>query len=180
MHDWDKNWIAVGGSEARVPSHEVFKKITSDQGMDLDDLCRWRDRHPYARIVTDVKVNRVQALFEIKETCGVAGIIPQIHDESEYVMARRLGFDSIILTLYKSWKHPNYGYKDWDSSRNLIGITFPVERIDDYDLRRLTADSGCALVHTVNESAQWKALKGRGICAIYTDRLDPESAQSVP
>lgn len=174
IHDWGDSWRAIARcASCTIPTHSEFMAVTDGEGMDLHGLCRWRDLHPDARIITDVKSELVKSLEMIKGRCGVSGFIPQVHNEYGYQAAVRLGYDSVILTLYRSKRHPTYLYEEWSSSRSLIGITFPAERFSDYDLDRLGAGGRCLLVHTINSHSEWNSMAGHGMCAVYTDRMIP-------
>lgn len=168
IHDWEISWEKLGGNSGERP------KIDDPNARDLmtlKDACQWRSRNANSRLITDVKQRNIDALFMIKNICGTKGIIPQVHNESDYSLAKQLGFHSVILTLYRAHKHPNYSW-EYFIDDHLVGITIPVNFLNLYEFSRIPRRT-CLMTHTINQQETVDKLSSQGVCGFYTDTLNP-------
>lgn len=117
IHDWDSSAERTFGRKFdSPPTLKRFKELVSQhvlyENCTLETLVNWLNANPSKRVVTDVKDDNVQALKklvnvypEIRER-----IIPQIYHPREYSEVKRMGFDTIILTLYRWDANMPYHY----------------------------------------------------------------------
>jgi len=130
--------------------------------------------HPTKRIVTDVKEDNLPALEQIARLHPdlIAGFIPQAYTPADVVEIRKLGFQDVILTLYR------YGGTDDEvlaetATLPLFAVTMSEDRALSGDLPRRLRDANglSSYAHTLNDPDRVACLLGRGIAGIYTDRL---------
>lgn len=108
LHDWEHSFKRSFGfsTESRVSLRE-FNELVENSSVynkcNLYSLSEWLNNHSDAFLVTDVKEDNIRALnlissaisnFEIK-------VIPQIYTPNSYHKVKDIGFDNIILTLYR-------------------------------------------------------------------------------
>jgi hypothetical protein len=72
--------------------------------LSLRGLIEWLGTHPGATIVTDVKDDNlaVLGLLAGRWPEARARFIPQAYDPAQYLAIRTLGFEKVILTLYRT------------------------------------------------------------------------------
>jgi lipoteichoic acid synthase len=177
LHDWgNANWFAGINYSTEQPTHEDFKKRTGILGLeflDLDELMQWLLKHEDAYIVTDIKQENVRILGDIRENYPEAGkrVIPQIYYLDEYEPVRNLGYEHIILTLYKI---EDIGDEVFEfCSRNpLFGLTISQGRADPV-LERFSPLGIPIYVHTINDYNVYIKLRDKGAHGVYTDFFQP-------
>ena len=177
LHDWNAAAARIFGGDFgdNWRSRETFLQTPRLDGLtslDLDGLVSWLEAHPDAVVVTDVKWENLQALARLRsEVPGAENrLIPQIYGFPEYVRVRELGFERIILTLYRS-PAPDHEVADFARSVPLFAVTMPLARAFG-GLPSVLDESGIAsLVHTVNSPRNARRLAELGVDGIYTDSL---------
>lgn len=183
LHDWDYHFEQTFGlaSEGAV-SLERFKALvathSSLQQCTLASLAKWLRENPGRRIVTDIKQRNGDGLARIARHYPdlQARFVPQVYELGEYFMARRLGFDDVIWTLYR------YPGGDDDvlavlDTMDLYGLTIT----QDHAKRRLAERARdrrgvLSWVHTINSYDELEAFRELGAADIYTDWLIDRSA----
>ena len=177
IHEWEgahrKNFIAP---PPQVPTLKEFM----EQGMNndwtqltLDRLNRWLDHHPDAFIITDIKSRNIAGLGKIRasDERNVKRFIPQIYSPDEFEPARALGFEKIILTLYRTRMRDDKVLQ-FCRKHKPFAVTLWAERALRSELPRNLSNTGTRVfAHTVNDTDLWEELKKRGVSGIYTDFL---------
>ncbi|MDD5747424.1 MAG: glycerophosphodiester phosphodiesterase family protein, partial [Candidatus Omnitrophica bacterium] len=107
IHDWDKTLQKYCNRKPGACSLAEFRGLTLEYGLTqltLDDLAQWMRKFPDVYIVTDIKRDNLRALEKIRAAYPelTARYIPQIYRFEEYSPVRSLGYENIILTLYRS------------------------------------------------------------------------------
>lgn len=173
IHDWTSMVGRLFMMEARTLSLKEFKELDTFQNltlMGLDDIASWLRSKEDVFIITDAKYNNVEFLrllaqdyADIKDQ-----IIPQIYSFEEYDMAKMMGYDNIILTLYRT----NYTDEEivkFAKEKGVFAITMPVERGYTSLPMMLKAENIATYVHTVNDLYIFEELYDNGVTGIYTD-----------
>ncbi|MCG6879725.1 MAG: hypothetical protein LJE96_11355 [Deltaproteobacteria bacterium] len=179
IHDWERSFSELFGDAKEKPSLERFKSMKMKHGMtqmSLASLFLWLSKHNDAHIITDVKERNLSALKIIARDSGKfqKHFIPQIYDPSEFEPVKLLGFEKVILTLYRSSLSDSEVLK-FAANSNLFAVTMPVRRAFSSCLLRELSQKGIPLyAHTVNEIEILNYLRGKGIHGIYTDKILPE------
>lgn len=150
--------------------------------MCLDTLAEFLKEHPDLRIVTDIKDRNVDGARMIAETYPelVGQFIVQIYRKEEYAQVRELGYENIILTLYKlsnDEKTDVPALVEFAQNHQLFGITFAAVLADLDGFVSGLGQSGTRLfVHTVNGEQTCQKYYDMGISGVYTDyRADSEN-----
>jgi glycerophosphoryl diester phosphodiesterase len=177
LHDWNAaaRRIFGEGFGDNWRSRETFlgtPRLDGLTSLDLEGLVSWLEAHPDAVVVTDVKWENLQALARLRSEVPGAErrLIPQIYGFHEYSRVRELGFERIILTLYRS-PASDGEVVDFARSVPLVAVTMPLARAFD-GLPSLLDEAGVpSLVHTVNSPRNAERLAELGVDGIYTDSL---------
>lgn len=180
LHDWDVNFRHFFNLDYQGPvslkkfmrlaeNHHTFRKCT------LDNLPVWLDSNPHARIVTDIKKDNLQALKKIADYYPEYQnrFIPQVYQPWEYYIARNLGYDDVILTLY-AYHGSDEDVLYWLPHMDLFGLAMPRYRAD-RGLARMAREKTGVLswVHTINAQEELETYLAKGVANIYTDWLVP-------
>jgi glycerophosphoryl diester phosphodiesterase len=177
LHDWNAAARRIFGTGFgdNWRSHETFLRTPRLDGLtslDLEGLVSWLEAHPDAVVVTDVKWENLQALAVLRsEVPGAENrLIPQIYTFHEYAGVRELGFERIILTLYRN-PAGDHEVADFARSVPLFAVTMPLARAFG-GLPSVLDEAGVpCLVHTVNSPRNAERLAELGVDGIYTDSL---------
>ena len=185
LHDWSKYYsLQLTNHPITKESFShviIFGKYTS---MSLDSLAEWLKTHSDVYIITDIKEDNLSVLRSIakKHPEIIPNLIPQIYQYDEYLPVRSLGFQNIILTLYRL---PTY----FDKANAVYNAQYAKQ----YELLAVTADATLATaefiaeftkndvplyVHTVNDEAEQKKFLDMGVSGIYTDYAKEKVVQS--
>lgn len=138
----------------------------------LEDLVELMGQHNQMRIITDVKGSNIEFLSHIAYHFpdALERFIPQIYDFDEYEVARELGFEHIIYTMYKVYKTDDM-IIGFAQSNPLYAVTFGESRATPRFLRRLNEVGVSTYVHTINSEEKYYELKSLGATGVYTDYL---------
>jgi glycerophosphoryl diester phosphodiesterase len=185
LHDWENTLQTLFATSPAVLTLAQFKSLNMKHGltqMTITDVLAWFAAHPDAYLVTDVKSDdNIQALRAISRDANgrIHRIIPQIYHPEEYRDARCIGFDQIILTLYRS------SLKDDEvvsfvKDDSVLAVAMPKERAHSGSLPERLSNEGVFLyAHTVNERAEQERLGANCVSGIYSDSLAPESLNDI-
>jgi len=202
LHDWDDNFKVLFGysRHLRLPDylswvakivnftfgrffipmdHETFMALDSVVGLtqiDVDGLKTWMDLHPDTIIVTDAKDDNLAVLGLVKKVLGTERIIPQIYHHNQFEKVKNMGFERIILTLYKYRKPPAVAeIVQIAKERKLFAITWFYYKYVRNDLAMALRSSGKshACAHTVNQHELEAVIDKGHVDCIYTDFLSP-------
>ena len=173
IHDWTDTLRRLFMIEDRILSLEEFKTLDTFQDltlMDLDDLVSWLKVKKDAYIITDVKNKNIEFLeLIVKEYSDIQDqMIPQIYSFEEYDKVEDMGYDNIILTLYKT-EYTDEEIIEFTKDKKLFAITMPIERGYTELPMKLNLKDIPVYVHTVNDLYIFEELYENGVTGIYTD-----------
>ena len=183
LHDWYKQYAPeITDYEALTREEflgaKIYRNYTS---ICLDDVVCWLEDNPDSYIITDIKDDNPRGLAKIVQDYPEMKdrFIVQIYSEEEYDMARELGFDYIIYTLYRldwasktDWRHLD----EFEESHPLVGYAFDYTLIDDAAgyLDGMLSIGVPLFIHTVNGVDEQAKYFEMGIDGIYTDDVTGE------
>lgn len=179
IHDWHGNFKKRFGFDiAEKPSSAYLESIRGSikyPVITLPELAKWIEMYPRAKLVTDVKIDNLKALELISKTINdySVRVIPQIYDPNEYEAVKRLGYNKIILTLYK---YPGSNEKIIEAikSMDLYAVTMPPLRAKQNLAKELHKINVPTYVHTINSMEDYLEFANKyGITEVYTDFLPP-------
>ncbi|WP_025640575.1 glycerophosphodiester phosphodiesterase family protein [Schnuerera ultunensis] len=173
IHDWGPMVKRLFMTEERVLSLEEFKN--SEVFMDLtllefDEVVDWFVSKEDMYLVTDTKGDNKRLLTYIFENHKKAQnrIIPQVYSFEEYELAKNMGFNNIILTLYKA-DYTDEDIVEFARENEIFAITMPLDRGSSTLPMRLKEIGVFTYVHTINELYVFEELYEKGVGGIYTD-----------
>ncbi len=178
LHDWAKTpkWLLNYNSEVPLALKE-FNQLEHPKlkfkPCNLQRLNQWLIDHPEALIVTDIKQNNINGLKFIKQwiSDAEARIIPQIYQPEEYSAIKKMGYWSIIWSLYK-YHGSNESVVRASQKMDLFAITMPEFRAKQGLAHALSDPYVPTYVHTINDkSTALYYQKHHGISSVYTDFL---------
>lgn len=177
IHDWNAAAERLFGPEFNgcwMSRAEFLLQPRLDGLTSLDDeaLGRWLGLHPDAVVVTDCKWAGVDALALLTEVIPevLSQVIPQIYSFEEFGAVRDLGFERIILTLYRM-DATDDEVLAFASEHALLAVTMPEDRARGKLASRLAKIGVPSYAHTINDVRVFKRLRERGVHGIYTDTL---------
>jgi len=179
IHDWEaafKQNFHISDNTA-IPSKEQFLQLKTKTGLtqlSLEDVLKWANVKKDAYIVTDVKDANIRALQIISAHFSrfKKYIIPQVYSYSEYFEAAGLGYDNIILTLYRMKVNP-MEVMNFSITNSPFAITMPWRVAESGLAFYLHKNKTRVYVHTVNDPNLFKSLRQIGVYGIYTDHISP-------
>jgi len=178
VHDWGNvNWFRNVKYSTKAATYEEFKSSKTILGlklMDLDMLSEWLSKHKDAHVITDIKDDSTGLLRTISEKYpGIVGqVIPQIYSFEEYDTVKDMGFDHIILTLYKL-DAPADEIIAFCDSHELFGMTMSVDRCTPDYLKQFRSLKVPIYAHTVNDYNTYIKVRDNGIYGVYADYFQP-------
>ena len=178
LHSWDGfQFKYMGLDRDKIYSYEEFmdaKMINNYTQLNLDSTINYmKTEFPELFLVTDTKENNKELLLTLSTKYSeiLDRIIPQVYNQDEYIYAKDLGFKNIIYTLYVS-EDTDDEVVDFCRKNKVFAITMPKSRAIDTDLaEKLSYINVYVYSHTVNGEDEFKNLKEKGVCGIYTDTL---------
>ena len=177
IHDWEQTYKNLFNRADGPPFSLFFKNLKMNQGltqMTLDDLYSWLKAHPDARIITDIKERNIEALQQIAQTDYRDYFIVQVYNEDEIQPAKDLGYQNIILTLYRA-DYDNAKVLDLAQKYDLFAITMSEARAAKGELLKQLNDKGVAVcLHTINDPQALPAWEEQGADGFYTDFIVPK------
>jgi glycerophosphoryl diester phosphodiesterase len=179
IHDWDQYYDAafVSPGKSKPPTRAEFLRLKARNGLTqltLIDVLRWAREKKDAFIVTDIKSENIKALRKIlREHEDLAHyLIPQVYSYEEYAAARKLGFQKVILTLYMMKINPSEVI-DFAARNSPFAVTMPWKVAESGLAYYLYRNGTFVYAHTINDIAEFAALKKIGVGGIYTDNIAP-------
>jgi len=176
LHGWkDGSVNELFNEKPKKYSLQEFKDFTMINGwtqLSLVDLIEWLRVKKDVFIVTDAKDDNIRLLKLIKEKYGDVQnqIIPQIYYMKEYSIVSTLGYENIILTLYRS-HYTDRKIVDFSKENQLFAITMPKEKAGE-DLAKTLNQIGIHVyTHTVNNENEVEKYEESGVYGFYTDVL---------
>ncbi len=172
-HDWGTVRSIYQPSNSFTDyDHYTSLRTERFSALGLDDLVELMGQHIHMRIITDVKDSNVEFLSHVAYHFPdyIERFIPQIYDFEEFEVAKGLGFEDIIYTMYKVYKTDNMMI-DFVKSNELYAVTFAESRARPSFLKRLNEIGVSTYVHTINSEEKYYELKSLGATGVYTDFL---------
>ncbi|MBQ9044349.1 MAG: hypothetical protein IJ112_00185 [Oscillospiraceae bacterium] len=186
LHDWGNLVRHQLGLSMEIPlSSTEFERVNAEnpafQSFTPKLLKPWLEAHPDAMIVTDVKEDNVRAMQWLAEHYPDLRdrMIVQIYSIDEYEPICALGYENIILTMYRI---PWAEYRDLERLADFIGssrilaVTIAaqdsVRDVFDY----LVSTGIPVYVYTPNEPAEQTKWASAGAYGMYTDYGDVRAA----
>ncbi len=173
IHDWGPMVKRLYMTEEKVLSLDEFKN--SEVFMDLTlmefgEVIDWFESKKGVYLVTDTKGDNEKLLNYIYENHKKVRniIIPQVYSFDEYELAKEMGFENIILTLYRS-KYTDEEIVEFSKENEIFAITMPKDRGYSQLPRQLKEIGVFTYVHTINELYVFEELYENGVSGIYTD-----------
>lgn len=105
VHDWHR-FAKYCKTDYKIPTYEEFLDLRKNSDftiMTLDEYAQWLRNHDDVIWITDIKDDNVKGLKQIARLYPdlMPRIIPQVYHPDEYNVAKDLGYEKIILTLYR-------------------------------------------------------------------------------
>jgi len=181
VHDFS-GWVLTkyfGVSENEtgyIPTFHQWHALSMLNGMtqmDIYTVTDWLRSHSDAVIVTDVKAEgqNIEYLKLIAERFPdmVSAFIPQIYSFEEYEQARELGYENIILTLYRA-PYKADEVLEFAEEHKLFCITAFNDRFTDNEIVKIAGEQRLFL-HTINDPEEARRFIELGVSGIYSDFL---------
>lgn len=182
IHDWDNDFKrSFGFLPIGLPTLKEFKHLVKNNAQfdmcTLDSLIPWLKENPKAKIITDVKdIRNIMALQIMAKMVPdfKNRIIPQIYYPQNYSIAKDMGYEQIIWTLYR-YKGSNNDVLKWaDKFNGPFAITMPEYRAKSSLPMLLAKKHVPTYVHTINERELANFyLSVLGVTELYTESLYP-------
>ncbi|MFL5090747.1 MAG: glycerophosphodiester phosphodiesterase family protein [Xanthobacteraceae bacterium] len=181
VHEWANAYNPLGQLAIALlgaPNAADFtSRLTRDRvtPLDLPALLEWLELHPAIQLITDTKDDNIRfmrALAPQLDGTMKARFIVQIYSPEELPEARRLGFDQIIFTLYKT-SMGDAEVLAFARRERLFAVTMPGARARGDLAKRLAEHGTPVFAHTINTAGEAYALGNNGVTGIYTDGLIP-------
>lgn len=178
IHDWGPMVERLFMTEAKIFSLEEFKNTKAFQNltlMELKALVEWLKNHPDVYIITDAKKRNIDFLKVISEIYPdiQKQIIPQIYYFTEYRPAKEMGYENIILTLYRL-DNSDKEILNFVSMNPVFAVTMPIERGFSPLPSMLQDINVPTYIHTVNDLFTYEKLRDNGVFGIYTDYFEAD------
>lgn len=176
IHDWESiaNRMLFSPGIRSLEEFLASETLADLTVLDLDMLLVWLEEHPDCTIITDVKnEDQLTVLNAIKDSAGdLNRFIPQAYSFEEYDTVKALGFDRVILTLYRMTTDPET-IAAFAREKEPWAITMPEASISE-DLLSAISGSGTAVyAHTINTLDFFEQWTDCGLTGIYTDYFIP-------
>lgn len=177
LHDWESMAGRMIFREGQM-THDEFistEKFASLTLLDLSALLQWLEVHEDCYIVTDGKCGNEPFLSELYTSAGELSerFIPQAYSYEEFEMAKGIGFERVILTLY-GMNDTEEGLFTFAESKKPWAITIPAEVLTPTLLSGLAELGVFTYAHTVNDLSLFEKWHGYGLYGIYTDYFCPK------
>lgn len=176
IHDWEAMGERMLFSEGVRTSSE-FLSAPTFMGLTLLDaagLKKWMESHEDAYIISDVKASHNAAVLrKLRDELGDASarIIPQIYSLDEYDAVTSLGFENVILTVYRMGIDERE-LSEFVGTHKLWALTAAYSRLTE-ELLQAAGDIP-VYAHTVNTLGDFESWRLKGLSGIYTDYFIPD------
>lgn len=179
IHEWSPRFSPEITKNVAPAMSDFLKMRIYDRftPIDLDCVIDFLREHPSAFIVTDIKEHNIEALFKIMACAPDLAdrFIIQIYSPDEYDSVSSMGFENIILTLYRlPWKSTidTDQHIAFAAAKDIVGFTFDCSLCSRPGFVDKMQKAGVPLfIHTVNDRSLQEQYFKQGISGIYTDNL---------
>lgn len=143
--------------------------------LDLSELVKWVSKHKDCYIITDAKCGNFPFLEQLYDISGeyAGNFIPQAYSYEEYEAVKSIGYERVILTLYRMAYVSTDELIDFAKREEPFGITVSYDRFEEGFLASLSENGVRVFAHTVNDLAFFEAWRDKGLFGIYTDYFVP-------
>ena len=179
LHDWDRTSKHYYGQTFEKPlSKKQFAEIkvhNKFETLDFEKLTKFFDENKDFKIVTDTKGDNVKILSLISKKYPqyVKRIIPQIYSKEEWQSVKDMGFDEIILTIYKQEKIDCIDIAKYARDKKLFAIAMP-DYAADLGYCKKISDFGIKVyVHPVSSYEKAMVYLSKGAFGVYSSSLLP-------
>lgn len=176
LHDWESmaGRMLFGKGKITLDEFKNAEKFASLTLLSLDDLLSWLSVHDGCFVVTDGKCGNEPFLSELyKRADALSGrFIPQAYSYDEYKMAKDIGFERVILTLY-GMNDTEEGLVAFAKSEKPWAITIPKDVMTKTLVSRMAELGIFTYAHTVNDLSFFEEWRECGLYGIYTDYFSP-------
>ena len=175
IHDWEgvsERLFKERGSKSlqEFLQAESLEDLTL---MDLSMLSDWLKKHPQISIITDVKAaENVAVLKEMLQQTDASRLIPQAYSPEEYRQIKAMGFERVILTVYRMQVDAD-ALAAFAKEEQPWAITVPQEKVTAPLLQALSQTHTAVYAHSVNSVDFYDEWKDQGLTGIYTDYFQP-------
>jgi glycerophosphoryl diester phosphodiesterase len=178
VHDWDREFERLFDRPPGRLTLAEFRSTPSAHGLShlsLEELEGWLLDNPDILIVTDIKERNTDGLRLLAEEYPEYRhrIVPQIYRPESYLEVSELGYDHVVLSLYRNELTDRQVF-DFAIANPLFGVTMPLRRAMEGTLpAELAAHGVRVFAHTVNDYPTMDRLRSQGVYGVYTDWLSP-------
>lgn len=199
IHDWTKTYLTYFIYFPDFPQYllnrtkSIPKTAQQFENMDmrydltpmsLSSMMEWLKKHPDVRLVTDIKISNYEGLKKMKLMMDgdTHQIIPQIYTPKEYDSVKQLGYEDIILTVYKFSLNLETLTKlsKFADDHQLFALTVPQQWINEDTKQWRPKSSTQLFTHTINNLDVAKRVNRFGVTGIYTDYIIPAAVPEDP
>lgn len=181
IHDWESSasyYLGVGQNKSvSFARYQQCKVLNNYTPLTMEKLAEILQQHPQVHIITDTKESNVEILTFIQKKYPqvVKQIIPQIYQYDEWEAVNKLGYQQIILTLYKMPSERNSAYlAKFVQEKGIYAVTMSVDLANTGLAKALQSYGIAVYMHTVNTLKQTVTALNAGAYGIYSDILLPE------
>lgn len=181
IHDWESSasyYLGLGPNKAvSFEKYQQCKVLNKYTPLTMEALAKILQNNPQVRIITDTKEDNLAVLTAIKKQYPqiVKQIIPQIYQYKEYETVKQLGYDKIILTMYKMSNERNGArIAKFVQEHDIYAVTMSEELMNTGLAKTLQSYGIAVYMHTINNLSQTVKALNAGAYGIYTDTLLPE------
>ncbi len=176
LHGWSMI-KTLFGKPNKVYSLREFKSFKMKHGltqMSFADLAEWMRKYKDVHIITDTKSSNGFILYKIlKEYEDISDrVIPQVYRLSEYEEIKDMGFERVILTLYKT-KYTDSEILGFLGQHSPYAITMSYDRGYSTLPRKIARKGVFVYAYTVNDPGVKEVLMRMGVKGVYTDFMKP-------
>jgi glycerophosphoryl diester phosphodiesterase len=177
IHDWqgDLKRRFHLPEKHRIPTRKEFLNLEPTNGLtqlSLAGVLEWAREKGDAFIVTDIKKKNSRALEEIfrEKPEFVQYLIPQVYSYAEYKKVKKMGYEKIILTLYRMRVFPPELVR-FCAMEKPFAVTMPLSLAGSGLAELLEPENIYVYAHTVNDLKLYMELRKKGVSGIYTDYI---------
>ena len=185
IHDWENsagNYLGINQnrpiSYAEYQKCKIFEKYTP---LTMDSLSDLLAKNPTVSIITDTKEDNIKLLTLIKNRYPqmLNQMIPQVYSYLEWEAVKALGYQNIILTVYKMSDIDVQQLLAFSQEKGLFAVTVSAEFVGTGLLGVLQENGVKCYVHTLNSLDQVVKAVEEGAYGVYTDFLIPEEIETT-
>ena len=169
-------------------SHQQFKQVKFDSKwtpVDAAGLAKLMLDKLDWYLVTDIKPDTTGGQsFQLQQICNELAkvgidcrkrVIPQVYDDQEdFTSVANLGFNEIILTLYRVRLTDSEVFDFAKNNPKIVAVTMSTNRWNKTLANSLSKIGVLSYVHTVNDPQKISELLSQGVHGVYTDFACPK------